>query len=88
MRFRNLAASARPSSQNVSDENEAEAAANTSLTDIVIGLRGSAGQSDHDNDDDEWIVNEDAVLSGATPAGSAQQNPNLTARSLLKRKSG
>ena len=88
MRFRNLAASARPSSQNVSDENEAEAAANTSLTDIVIGLRGSAGQSDHDNDDDEWIVNEDAVLPGATPAGNAPQNPNLTARSLLKRKSG
>ncbi len=88
MRFRNLAASARPSSQNVSDGMDADAVAHTSLTEIVTSLRGTSGTGEHE-DVDEWIVTEpdtgtEFPSSFEVPAESSE--PNLKRRSLLRRK--
>ena len=86
MRFRNLAASARPSSQNVSDGMDADAVAHTSLTEIVTSMRGTNSAAEHE-DVDEWIVSDtetDFPSAFEVPAESAE--PTLKRRSLLKRK--
>lgn len=89
MRFRNLAASARPSSQNVEDGENVAAAARTSLSDIVFGLRGVASEEETQADD-EWIVNS-PVETETFPDLESDEMPsdaNLKRRSLLRRKSG
>ena len=89
MRFRTLAASARPSSQHSDDGNNVQAAARTNLSDIVSGLRGSAGEDD-DHDADEWIVGT-APSADDYPAPESVElstETNLKRRSLLKRKTG
>ena len=87
MRFRNLAASARPSSQNVSDDSVA-AAAHTSLTEIVTALRGTNTHEDHE-EADEWIVkddDDDFPTELQVPDEIAEQT--VKPRSLLRRKTG
>ena len=87
MRFRNLAASARPSSQNVSDDSVA-AAAHTSLTEIVTALRGTNAHEDHE-EADEWIVkddDDDFPTELQVPDEIAEQT--VKPRSLLRRKTG
>ncbi|MHA7901065.1 MAG: ATP-binding protein [Henriciella sp.] len=87
MRFRNLAASARPSSQHVDDGSGVAAAARTSLSEIVCGLRGTSADDDADGDD-EWIV-ETAPIAQDYPEPEAVELPNetnLKRRSLLRRK--
>lgn len=88
MRFRNLAASARPSSQNVSDDSGTAAEAHTSLTEIVSALRGSNGHDELD-ESDEWVVRDDAEAFPAefnVPEQVAE--PSVSPRSLLRRKTG
>jgi DNA helicase HerA-like ATPase len=90
MRFRNLAANARPSSQNVSDGENIQAAAQTSLGEIVFNLRGAAAERESQYDEDEeWVVNSE-VLADSFPKPEQIELPNelsLKRRSLLKRKS-
>ncbi|MEM9053708.1 MAG: ATP-binding protein [Pseudomonadota bacterium] len=90
MRFRNLAAAARPSSQNVSDETGAAAAADTSLSEIVTGLRGRSANDDAPEmpDAEEWIVKEPEPAPIAPPAAQAdpEMEPVLKRRALLRRK--
>ena len=88
MRFRNLAASARPSSQNVADGEDIDAAANVSLTDIVTSMRGSSADSDPEAE--EWVVKDPEPVAApvAAPTADAGQDVNLKRRSLLRRKSG
>lgn len=88
MRFRNLAASARPSSQNVSDESGTAAEAHTSLTEIVASLRGTNGH-DEIEESDEWVVRDDAEAFPqelTVPDQVAEQT--VKPRSLLRRKTG
>ncbi|MEE2930875.1 MAG: ATP-binding protein [Pseudomonadota bacterium] len=88
MRFRNLAASARPSSQNVSDSENIQAAAQTSLGEIVFNLRGAAAERDEQDDDDEWTINSEA-LAGSFPEPEQvdlSHELSLKRRSLLRRK--
>ncbi len=88
MRFRNLAASARPSSQNVSDSENIQAAAQTSLGEIVFNLRGAAAERDEQDDDDEWTINSEA-LAGSFPEPEQvdlTHELSLKRRSLLRRK--
>ncbi|MEM1147024.1 MAG: DUF87 domain-containing protein [Pseudomonadota bacterium] len=88
MRFRNLAASARPSSQNVSDGSAVNAAADSNLTEIVCSLRGTKPGEEYAQEGEEWIVQEDAVALGALEGGEeAQDDLGLKRRSLLRRKS-
>lgn len=88
MRFRNLSASARPSSQHVNDEEEFDPVANTSLTDIVTSLRGIGG-SDSPAESEDWIVAEDeAEFPSAFEAETEFAEPKLKPRSLLRRKTG
>ncbi|MEL7113164.1 MAG: ATP-binding protein [Pseudomonadota bacterium] len=89
MRFRTLAASARPSSQHADDGNNIQAAARTNLSDIVRGLRGTSSEDENDHSD-EWIVSS-APSADDYPAPESVELPNetnLKRRSLLKRKSG
>lgn len=90
MRFRNLAASARPSSQNVADGGDIEAAANTGLTDIVTSLRGVGPDEAAGHDGDEWIVADPRAEAPApvatAPAEEMTSDINLKRRSLLRRK--
>lgn len=90
MRFRNLAASARPSSQNVSDGSDIDAAANASLSAIVTSLRGTSEHSDSETESEEWIVTEPeaAPAQASAPTPDAAQEVNLKRRSLLRRKTG
>ena len=88
MRFRNLAASARPSSQNVSDDSGTAAEAHTSLTEIVASLRGTNGHEDHE-ESDEWIVREEEEAFPtelSVPEQVSEQT--VKPRSLLRRKTG
>ena len=88
MRFRNLAASARPSSQNVADGESIQAAAQTSLGEIVFNLRGAAAERDEQDDDDEWTINSD-VLAESFPEPEQvdlSHELSLKRRSLLRRK--
>lgn len=62
MRFRNLPAAARPSSAHVTDEPKGEAESNTSIRDIVAALRGSAGATDEDEIEEEWIVKDEPLI--------------------------
>lgn len=89
MRFRNLAASARPSSQNVADGEDIDAAANASLTDIVTAMRGSSVETEPDAED--WIVKEPepaAAIAATQPVSDGGQDVSLKRRSLLRRKTG
>ncbi|MEM7461031.1 MAG: ATP-binding protein, partial [Pseudomonadota bacterium] len=89
MRFRNLAASARPSSQNVSDGGDVDATANASLTDIVTSLRGTKGDEPSASEGEEWVVmDQEPEPAVAAPTPDAAQETNLKRRSLLKRKTG
>ncbi len=91
MRFRNLAASARPSSQNVSDGTDIDAAANASLTEIVTSLRGTRGEDASEAENEEWIVLDDDQTPTepvTAPTPDAGQDLNLKRRSLLRRKTG
>ena len=89
MRFRNLAASARPSSQNVTDDNGVAAAAHTSLTEIVTSLRGTNGHADHDEEADEWIVkDEDEAFPTELQVPDEIAEQTVKPRSLLRRKTG
>ena len=90
MRFRNLAASARPSSQNVSDGGDIDAAANTSLTEIVTSLRGTKADEASAAEPEEWIVMDDppAAEASVAPTPDSAQDTNLKRRSLLRRKAG
>lgn len=90
MRFRNLSAKARPSSQNVSDGEAIQAKAQTSLGEIVYNLRGAAAEreSQVEEVDDEWTVNSD-IFSESYPNPEQIELANelsLKRRSLLKRK--
>ena len=88
MRFRNLAASARPSSQHVADDSGAAAEAHTSLTEIVASLRGTNGYDEHD-DTEEWIVRDEGE-GFPDPLAVPEQvaEPSVKPRSLLRRKTG
>ena len=91
MRFRNLAASARPSSQNVADGSDIEASADASLGDIVTSLRGTNPNEPSEAAGEEWIVlDEDQAPPAAVraPAPQPEQDMSLKRRSLLRRKSG
>ncbi|MEM6556869.1 MAG: hypothetical protein AAF642_13395, partial [Pseudomonadota bacterium] len=89
MRFRNLAASARPSSQNVTDGEDIEAAASASLTEIVTSLRGTKSDIPSDSEGDDWIVmDQESSSSVAAPTPDEAQDTNLKRRSLLRRKTG
>lgn len=91
MRFRNLAASARPSSQHVSDQSDVEASAHTSLTDIVTSLRGTQNREEETIGDDDWVINDDALAYSTSAPEIVDELPDpgskLTQRSLLRRKS-
>ena len=91
MRFRNLAASARPSSQNVSDGADIEASADASLLEIVSALRGTnPGESSHASGE-EWIVMDEVQPQPepvAAPTPDPAQDVNVKRRSLLRRKTG
>lgn len=87
MRFRNLAASARPSSQNVADGSSTAAEAHTSLTDIVTSLRGSSGHEEEESD--EWLVSDDEDSFPSVMQVPAElSESSVKPRSLLRRKSG
>lgn len=86
MRFRNLAASARPSSQHADDGEDVDAAANASLSDIVTSMRGSS--SDSEPEAEEWIVREPQATPTPAAAADVEQDVNLKRRSLLRRKTG
>lgn len=87
MRFRNLAASARPSSQNVADGSDTAAEAHTSLTEIVTSLRGSNGREEEDAD--EWLVSdEDESFPSVMQVPTEISESSVKPRSLLRRKSG
>ncbi|MCR9194878.1 MAG: hypothetical protein NXH88_09115 [Hyphomonas sp.] len=88
MRFRNLAASARPSSQNVSDDSGTAAEAHTSLTEIVASLRGTNGHDEPD-DSEEWVVREEqeAFPQELTVPDQVTEQ-TVKPRSLLRRKTG
>ena len=88
MRFRNLAASARPSSQNVSDDSGTAAQANTSLTEIVSSLRGANEHDEHDESED-WIVREGGeAFPTELSVPDEIAEPSVKPRSLLRRKTG
>lgn len=89
MRFRNLALSARPSSQNVSDGDDIMAQDNASLTDIVTALRGDASKEHQEvNDTEEWVLHDEPVAAAPAPSyADAGAEVTLKPRSLLKRKS-
>lgn len=88
MRFRNLSASARPSSQQSEDGTDITAVSNTSLTDIVTSLRGTNSDDAKDDENDEWIVMdpEEPVRSPEAMEPAASE-VSVKRRSLLKRKS-
>jgi DNA helicase HerA-like ATPase len=88
MRFRNLAASARPSSQNVSDGESIQAAAQTSLGEIVYNLRGAAAERDEQDDDEEWTINSNALAESFPEPEQFDlaHEVSLKRRSLLRRK--
>jgi len=88
MRFRNLAASARPSSQNVSDGESIQAAAQTSLGEIVYNLRGAAAERDEQDDDEEWTINSNALAESFPEPEQVDlaHEVSLKRRSLLRRK--
>ena len=89
MRFRTLAAAARPSSQNVSDGIDVLATARANLADIVDSMRGAAADRGESYDDDEWVV-DTAAVSEAYPEPERIELPGeveLKRRSLLRRKS-
>lgn len=91
MRFRNLAASARPSSQNVADGSDIEASADASLGEIVTSLRGTNPNEPSEAAGEEWIVlDEDQTPPAAigAPAPQPDQDTSLKRRSLLRRKTG
>lgn len=88
MRFRNLAASARPSSQHVEDGDNIDAASNANLTDIVTSLRGSSASDVQESDNEEWIVMDDQPQAAAASAPDMSDDPKLSRRSLLRRKTG
>lgn len=86
MRFRNLSASARPSSQNVADGETIDAASHTSLTEIVTSLRGT-NTSNVPDDPEEWVVaDNESDFPSAFETPSESGEPNLKRRSLLRRK--
>ena len=89
MRFRTLAAAARPSSQNVEEGVDVLAAARANLADIVDNMRGAAAERESSFDDDEWVVDTTAVAE-AYPEPERVELPSevdLKRRSLLRRKS-
>ncbi len=91
MRFRNLAAAARPSSAHVSDDTGPDAVANTNLSDIVTALRGSSSNDDA-QETEEWIVNDPETVASPAPelpaAAPSETDPVLKRRALLRRKTG
>ena len=89
MRFRNLAVSARPSSQNVSDGDDVMAQDNASLSDIVTALRGdSSNEHQTVNDAEEWVLHDAPVATAPAPSyADTSSEVTLKPRSLLKRKS-
>jgi hypothetical protein len=89
MRFRNLAVSARPSSQNVSDGDSIMAQADTNMTEIVTSLRGTTSKEHQAGEDaEEWVLMEEP-LPEPTPSVQTDLGSDITLkpRSLLKRKS-
>ena len=88
MRFRNLAVNARPSSQNVSDGDDVLAQADTSLSEIVTGLRGSSEQGPEGaNETEEWVLHDEPIAGAPTPSYADNTGEvTLKPRSLLKRK--
>lgn len=86
MRFRNLAAAARPSSAHVSDDTGPEAHAHTSLSSIVTALRGSSDNEDAPEDGDEWVVKAPRPESETVTHTAPATDPVLSPRALLKRK--
>lgn len=87
MRFRNLAASARPSSQHVEEGNDVNAVANTSLTDIVTSLRGMDADEANPQAAEEWVVLDQPQHAAPISAAEQESDINLKRRSLLRRKS-
>ncbi len=87
MRFRNLSASARPSSQQSEDGTDVAAVSNTSLTDIVTSLRGSNSDDEKTDDSDEWIVMDQDDSVAAPEAVDPASDVAVKRRSLLRRKS-
>lgn len=88
MRFRNLSIAARPSSQHSEDGDSVMAQANTSLTEIVTALRGSACGDEHAAEEtEEWILQDAPVLDAPDRShDDGQADITLKPRSLLKRK--
>ena len=89
MRFRTLAASARPSSQNVEEGVDVLAAARANLADIVDMMRGAAADKESAYDEDEWVV-DSAAVAETYPEPDRVELPgevDLKRRSLLRRKS-
>ncbi|MEM8616507.1 MAG: ATP-binding protein, partial [Pseudomonadota bacterium] len=87
LKFRNVPAHIRPSSQNVSDGSDVESVANTALSSIVANLRGSAHVDDAESDD--WVVHEDKDTPlSAAPKPQPDPEPKDTPqrRSLLRRR--
>ena len=89
MRFRTLAASARPSSQNVADGDDIAALADTSMTDIVTSLRGTPSHEQHGVDEtEEWVLVDAPAPAPPSVSHTAERKAMLLKpRSLLKRKS-
>ncbi len=88
MRFRNLSASARPSSQQSEDGTDITAVSNTSLTDIVTSLRGTSSEDAKDDESDEWIVMDpDEPVRSPELMEPTASDVSVKRRSLLKRKS-
>ncbi|MEL6858176.1 MAG: ATP-binding protein [Pseudomonadota bacterium] len=88
MRFRNLSASARPSSQHVEDGTDIAAVSNTSLTDIVTSLRGvGSDEAKTEEVSDEWIVMDPEAPVAMPEVSEAASDVSVKPRSLLRRKS-
>ncbi|MFN3211617.1 MAG: ATP-binding protein [Henriciella sp.] len=89
MRFRNLAVSARPSSQNVSDGDSVVAQADTNMMDIVTSLRGTTSQEHQAaGEAEEWVLMEEPLPEPTRPSHTNHESDvTLKPRSLLKRKS-
>jgi len=88
MRFRNLAASARPASQHVSDGSDIDAASNASLVEIVTALRGTSASDVQESETDDWVVVEEQLKASSAPTSEMSDEAKLNRRSLLRRKSG
>ncbi len=81
MMFRTLAQSARPSSQNVSDDGSDASAHALSLHDIVASMRGAKEQAEDEDDTEDWIVHEEAE-----PESEPTENPVARLRSSILKK--